>query len=716
MHALKTLHLLGCLAAVATCTSLLANGSQDAPAPDSLPRNLDDLSSERPWQTNDGIIHFQGRAFESWSAYFSDREAEGNHDHRCGLQIQADPGADGRLAMNPPSDCSCSNTNPAAQYDPSVGLLRIPCVVHVIRNSSGSLGDIPVDRVISGIRILNEDMKALAGTNGANGNDAQIEFYLATVDPDGNSTTGITFSNNDTWYNDGGSYYNSLNWDPSRYMNIYTTTAGGNLGYVPFLPACGSPGSSSDRVVVLWESYGDNAPIGSPYNLGRTLTHEVGHYLGLNHTFNGGCESGSCTTGGDLICDTAPQNSPTFGCSGSACGSPVPDDNYMDYSDDICMEQFTPDQNRRMRCTLEYYRPDLTEPIEQLIELSLVGSVPELVSPQEATFSIQITEVETGGYVDGSAQLIYNTGSFATPVTLTPQGNGVYSTTLTDLPCGAQLSWYFSAEDSSGTTRLLPTAGSFTASVADGIEEIAIVDFNISAGWTASTTATAGGWERGIPSTDSTSVDTCSAPGVDADGSGYCWVTGNGVSASACANDIDGGSTVLTSSVYAVESADTELSLAWWYDNTSANNTEYDDVFIIEISGDSGSSWTQLASISNGDSAQTGWTTSSWRIGDYVAVTSGVRVRCTASDNDPGSVVEAGIDAFKLVALSCDGGPIECIADTDGDGIVGGPDLASVLASWNQTGSGVIGDLNNDQQVNGLDLAIVLANWGFCPN
>ena len=329
MHALKTLHLLGCLAAVATCTSLLANDSQDAPAPDSLPGNLDDLSSERPWQTNDGIIHFQGRAFESWSAYFSDREAEGNHDHRCGLQIQADPGADGRLAMNPPSDCSCSNTNPAAQYDPSVGLLRIPCVVHVIRNSSGSLGDIPVDRVISGIRILNEDMKALAGTNGANGNDAQIEFYLATVDPDGNSTTGITFSNNDTWYNDGGSYYNSLNWDPSRYMNIYTTTAGGNLGYVPFLPACGSPGSSSDRVVVLWESYGDNAPIGSPYNLGRTLTHEVGHYLGLNHTFNGGCESGSCTTGGDLICDTAPQNSPTFGCSGSACGSPVPDDNYM---------------------------------------------------------------------------------------------------------------------------------------------------------------------------------------------------------------------------------------------------------------------------------------------------------------------------------------------------------------------------------------------------
>ena len=72
-------------------------------------------------------------------------------------------------------------------------------------------------------------------------------------------------------------------------------------------------------------------------------------------------------------------------------------------------------------------------------------------------------------------------------------------------------------------------------------------------------------------------------------------MTGNGESATACANDIDGGSTVLTSGVYAVESPDTELSFAWWYDNTSANNTEYDDVFSIEISGDSGNTWTSLA-------------------------------------------------------------------------------------------------------------------------
>ena len=353
---------------------------------------------------------------------------------------------------------------------------------------------------------------------------------------------------------------------------------------------------------------------------------------------------------------------------------------------------------------------------DQLISLSPVGSIPELVSPSETTLSVEITELQQGGYADGSAQVIFNTGSGDQSVTLSDQGGDIYSTTLTDLTCGANLNWYFSAEDSSGTLKRLPLSGTYSALVAEAIVEVADVDFEVSEGWTVSTTATAGGWERGIPSTDSTSVDSCSAPGTDADddGSGYCYVTGNGVSASACANDIDGGSTVLTSAVYAVDSPETELSFAWWYDNTSANNTEYDDVFVIEISGDSGDSWTQLASISNGNSAQTGWTTSTWRVGDYVNVTSGLQLRFTASDNDPGSVVEAGIDAFKLVAVDCGGGSNECLADIDGDNTVGGTDLAALLASWQNTGSDVAADLNDDGTVNGLDLAIVLAGWGLC--
>jgi hypothetical protein len=702
------------LAATAlSCASHLHADDTDQIAVDSrIP-----IGMERPWQTNDGLIHHQGQIHKSWSAYFESERSSGILDHRCGTQSVTpdDENIDGSLASLPPSDCSCSNNNPAAEYDPAVGVLRIPCVVHVIRNSSGTLGDIPIDRVISGIRILNEDFQALSGTNGSNGNDAQIEFYLATVDPDGNSTTGMTFSNNDTWYNDGGSYWNSLNWDPSRYMNIYTTTAGGNLGYVPFLPACGDPGASSDRVVVLWESYGENAPIGNPYNLGRTLTHEVGHYLGLNHTFNSGCESGNCSTGGDLICDTNPQNSATFGCNGSSCSGVAPDDNYMDYSDDQCMEQFSPEQNKRMRCSLEYYRPELTDEIVQLIQLSQVGTNPELISPSSQTFQVRITEVENGGYLDGSGSLLYSTGGSYQQAPLNAQGGGIYSATLTDNPCGNQLSWYFTARDSSGTTRSFPTSGAFAAPIAEGVEVLAAVDFDTDAGWSAQTTATAGGWERAIPSTDSISVDDCSAPGTDADGSGYCWVTGNGNSTFGCEFDIDGGSTVLTSTTYAVTDPNTEASFAWWYDNTSSNNTEFDDQFIVEASGNSGSTWSTVLTISNGDSKSSGWSVASFRIGDFVTLSSGFQVRITASDADPGSVVEAGIDAFRLSALDCGEPPTKCVADVNGDNVVGGSDLASVLAYWDQVGSGIVGDINNDLVVDGRDLATILASWGPCP-
>lgn len=258
------------------------------------------------------------------------------------------------------SDCSFSRTNVEAQYDPSNGLIRIPVVVHVIQNTSGT-GSMTDARVQSQIEILNEDFQAMAGTNGSNGNDAQIEFFLATEDPNGNPTTGITRSTNNSWFNDSGSYWNSLAWDTDRYLNIYTNSASGALGYVPDLPQGGIVGSNADRVVILYSTFGRNAPF-NPFHLGRTGTHEVGHYLGLYHTFNGGCASASsCSTNGDRICDTNPEGSPTYGCPGSrsSCGAQAPKDNYMDYSDDICMEQFTEDQNNRMRCTIEHYRPDL---------------------------------------------------------------------------------------------------------------------------------------------------------------------------------------------------------------------------------------------------------------------------------------------------------------------------------------------------------------------
>jgi hypothetical protein len=502
------------------------------------------LGQDKPWQTDDGVIHFKGDTYDSWREFHTVQERNGDQSRRCGVPNYDIDDWRTMESFMPPSDCSMSNTNPAAEYDPSVNLLRIACVVHVIRNSNGTQGNISESMVQSGIRILNEDTKALAGTNGQNGTDCQIEFYLAETDPNGNPTNGITYSNNTTWYNDGGGYYDSLAWDPSTYMNIYTNTASGNLGYVPWLPQEGSVGSNADRVVVLWESFGDNGPIGPPFNLGRTLTHEVGHYLGLHHTFNDGC-GGSCSSSGDLVCDTSPQSSPTSGCNGSSCSGVAPDDNYMDYSDDICMEKFTPDQSRRMRCTIMNYRPEIAQEGEgeiDYISLEQVGSPPTLVDPDGVNLQVRINELESNGYVDGSGRLVYSNGETTLSVALSNQGGSVYGASTASLECGSPLSWHFTAEDAGGTVLRFPSGTDvLTANVALGSGTPFSDDGESDPGYAVSSTGTDGGWDRGVP----VNCDR-GAPSSDADGSGRCWMTDNS-SADECDSDVDGGYSRLVS-------------------------------------------------------------------------------------------------------------------------------------------------------------------------
>lgn len=259
------------------------------------------------------------------------------------------------------SDCSAGLTNPSDEYAPSVELYAIPVVVHVIQASDGE-GFLSAAQVQSQIDILNEDYLALPGSNGADGTDAQIQFYLAGRDPDGNPTTGITYTTNDTWFNDQGDYWTPLNWDPNHYLNIYTNTASGYLGYA-YIPQFGGAGSPDDGVTILYAAFGRNSGL-PPYDQGRTATHEVGHWLGLFHTFEGGCANpAQCHQNGDLICDTNPEDQPVFGCPGfyMSCGVPAPFHNYMDYTDDLCMTNFTPEQVRRARCTYLYYRPDLSD-------------------------------------------------------------------------------------------------------------------------------------------------------------------------------------------------------------------------------------------------------------------------------------------------------------------------------------------------------------------
>jgi hypothetical protein len=263
-------------------------------------------------------------------------------------------------------DCDFYQTNPSPAYAP-VTLWRIPVVVHVIQSTSG-MGALTAAQVQSQIQVLDEDYRALPGTPGAGGVDTRIEFFLATVDPLGNPTNGIVYHTDDTWFQDVGDYWTTTAWPTQRYLNIYTNTAQaygvGSLGYTLMPQNPNWINTPQDRVVIRWDVFGRPAVVPGPFALGRVCTHEVGHWLGLFHTFDFGCDAGGCHDSGDRICDTNPEAAPNYGCPTSApsCGNlQAPVHNYMDYTDDSCMTEFTQEQARRMRCTLQSYRPLLAQ-------------------------------------------------------------------------------------------------------------------------------------------------------------------------------------------------------------------------------------------------------------------------------------------------------------------------------------------------------------------
>lgn len=297
--------------------------------------------------------------YASWNVYFASPFFMRNR-MRCGQPFL--PSNDGgQQTYGSKNDCAYGSTNPKTEYDPAVQKFSIPVVVHILMHTNGN-GAVSDAMVQSQIDILNEDFMALPGTNGSPGTDCQVDFYLATVDPNGNATTGITRDTNNNWYNDSGNFKSALAWNTNKYFNIYTNTASGYLGYAYLPQQGGIVGNSIDGVVCHWRAFGRNSPFGPPYNQGRTTTHEAGHYLGLWHTFDFGCGStSSCYSTGDTICDTNRESGPVYGCPGNSntCSSQDPFHNYMDYTDDLCMWEFTSEQARRLRCTVEYWRPDL---------------------------------------------------------------------------------------------------------------------------------------------------------------------------------------------------------------------------------------------------------------------------------------------------------------------------------------------------------------------
>lgn len=306
---------------------------------------------------------------------------------RCGTRAHTPPFPVLRLDSGDSSNCSATWTNPDPSYADG-GLLEFKLVVHVIENADGTEGVLSDERIAEQVRVLNEDFR---GTASRQGLDTQIGFNLATVDPSGAPTSGITRDNDDAWFRDQQKYWQKLAWDPKRYINVYTNNAQGLLGY-SYLPADpeSAPGAKSDRIVIDWRHIGPEPGVSS--NRGRTLTHEMGHYLGLDHPFAPNpttpetfiCEPADppdCYESGDLVCDTPSEDSPNDQCDPrKTCGSDDAVDNFMDYTPDGCMRRFTTEQMLRMRCSVLGYRPDGPWPAGRLglVELARDGQTAHL--------------------------------------------------------------------------------------------------------------------------------------------------------------------------------------------------------------------------------------------------------------------------------------------------------------------------------------------------
>lgn len=305
------------------------------------------------------------------------------------------------------------------------GPVTIPVVVHVVYKTAGQ--NVSTAQIQSQIDVLNEDFRAL-NSDILPGNhpfagvvaDCNIEFCLASLDPQGNPTTGITRTV--TTANDyGGSNQDDVkftsagghdNWDPTRYLNIWVCNLGNQLlGYATF-PDELSTSPEYDGVVINYTAFGVGGASIAPNDLGRTATHEIGHWLFLYHIW------GDANCGDDLVGDTELAEAENYGCpsfpsnANNSCGAGANGEmfmNYMDYVDDACMNMFTVGQGNRMQSALSNYRSDLYTGVcggsAGTGDASPLGLVHISPNPGTGLFQLELPQAKGRGY----QVTVYNT-------------------------------------------------------------------------------------------------------------------------------------------------------------------------------------------------------------------------------------------------------------------------------------------------------------------
>jgi len=267
----------------------------------------------------------------------------------------------------------------------------VPVVVHIIHD--GGTENILDAQILAAIDHLNEGFAAQGyyAQQGAMIN-TQIQFCLAKRDPDGNATTGITRTQspltNMIMETEDIPTKDLSRWNPKDYVNIWVvkeisslSLGAGVAGYAYFPSSHGGP---EDGMICEARFFGK-----SPAD-DAVLIHEMGHYFGLYHTFEGGCQNNDCSINGDRVCDTPPDNATHTGCNYNSCstdvvvGSPFISDvddytnDFMDYSPLSCYAIFTAGQSTRMQAAIEIARKSL---------LNSKGCLDPCTQPLTAAFS-----------------------------------------------------------------------------------------------------------------------------------------------------------------------------------------------------------------------------------------------------------------------------------------------------------------------------------------
>ena len=275
--------------------------------------------------------------------------------------------AEARAKVNKQTEKWISNNNKSMN-----AVITIPVVVHVVYNTNAE--NISDAQIFSQMDVLNADYRR-ANTDAINtpavwsglAVDCEIDFCLATVDPNGAPTTGITrTSTSQTSFSISSDNVKSSSsggkdpWPQDDYLNIWVCDLGGGLlGYATPPSNWGNP---NDGVVIGYRYFGTIGVVQAPYNKGRTATHEVGHWLNLDHVWGNG------TCGNDNVSDTPRQEEANYSCPSfphntNSCGTSNSNGdmfmNYMDYTNDACMNMFTKGQKTRMIAAINQYRDNL---------------------------------------------------------------------------------------------------------------------------------------------------------------------------------------------------------------------------------------------------------------------------------------------------------------------------------------------------------------------